>query len=42
MAKKRKGKIGSVLKRKATNSAKQTAYMLLFWEEPPKGKRKTK
>lgn len=42
MAKKRKGNIGTILKRRATNSAKQTAYMLMWGEEPPKRKRKTK
>ena len=28
------------MRRKATNSLKQAAYMLMWGEEPPKGKKK--
>lgn len=38
MAKKRKGNIGTILKRRATNSAKQTAYMLMWGERTFKEK----
>jgi len=37
----RRRSLGSILKGKATNSAKQTAYMIMWGEEPPKGKKKT-
>lgn len=36
-----KMRLGSKLKRRATNSAKQTAYMIMWGEEPPKSKKKT-
>lgn len=37
----RRRSLGSTLKRRATNSAKQTAYMIMWGEEPPKSKKKT-
>lgn len=40
--KKKKSKIGTISKRKATNSAKQGLYMMMWGEEAPKSKRKTK
>lgn len=33
-------KLGTSLKRKVTNSAKQTFYMAMWGQEAPKGKKK--
>lgn len=33
-------KTGSNLKKKATNGAKQSLYMVMWGQEPPKGKKK--
>ena len=38
--KKKNVSLGSKMKRKATNSMKQLAYMTIWKEEPPKGKKK--
>lgn len=44
MARKRSllGNIAASAQRKATNSAKQAAYISMWGEEPPKGKKKVK
>ena len=38
--KKRKVSLGTKLKRKATNSAKQSLYMMMYGEKAPGNKRK--